>query len=126
MAWEYDRASGTLTHNGTVKTTGYSGKGRYKNHPETEAIHAPHGSPDAAPLPSGSYTISAPFNSHVTGAYAMRLNPNSSNTMFGRGDFEIHGDSRQHPGEASEGCVVIAPSVRREIWASGDRTLKVR
>jgi len=126
MTWEYDRASGRLTHNGSTRATGYSGKGRYKNHPEQDAYHAPHGSPDAGPLPSGNYTITAPFNSRVTGPYAMRLNPNSANNMHGRGDFEIHGDKRSAPGTASEGGIVIGPMTRREIWASGDTALRVK
>ncbi|WP_208952527.1 tlde1 domain-containing protein [Rahnella sp. ChDrAdgB13] len=124
--WEYDRASGSLKHNGTTISSGYSGKGKYKNRPEQEAYKAPHGSPNAAPLPAGSYTITSPFNSHVTGPYAMRLMPNSSNNMHGRGDFEIHGDKGSDPGNASEGCIVIAPSIRRQIWASGDRNLSVK
>lgn len=124
--WEYDRANGTLSHNGTVVANGYSGKGRFKNRPESESYRAPHGSADAAPLPSGSYTIGSPFNSHVTGSYAMRLYPDSVNNMFGRDSFEIHGDSRQHPGEASEGCIVISSSTRHEIWASGDKVLRVK
>jgi hypothetical protein len=37
----------------------------------------------------------------------------------------IHGDSINHPGDASEGCVVLSRAVRQTIAASGDTDLEV-
>nr|WP_123336389.1 DUF2778 domain-containing protein [Erwinia sp. JUb26] len=45
--------------------------------------------------------------------------------MHGRNLFRIHGDSREHPGEASEGCIILGPDARREIINSIDKTLIV-
>ncbi|HFZ8994213.1 TPA: tlde1 domain-containing protein [Citrobacter freundii] len=123
--WKYDRKSKTLTHNGSFVAYGYSGKGAYKDHPEYQNIKSHHGGANAAPLPAGTYIISPPFNSPATGPYAMRLKPSSSNQMFGRGDFEIHGDKIADPGNASDGCIILGPSVRKHIWMSGDRGLIV-
>ncbi|OAT32947.1 hypothetical protein M975_1386 [Buttiauxella brennerae ATCC 51605] len=55
----------------------------------------------------------------------MRLTPNSSNNMCGRGGFLIHGESSVHRGEASDGCIVATLSERKDIAASGDHTLIV-
>jgi hypothetical protein len=55
----------------------------------------------------------------------MSLTSPPGTQVFGRTDFLIHGDSRAHPGEASAGCIILPPDVRRRIAASGDTTLEV-
>ncbi|MDC9595678.1 hypothetical protein [Xenorhabdus anantnagensis] len=45
--------------------------------------------------------------------------------MYGRNLFRIHGDSRENPGKASEGCIIVGPNARREIIHSVDRELVV-
>ena len=37
----------------------------------------------------------------------------------------IHGDSLERPGEASEGCIVIARFAREMIYNGGDHRLQV-
>jgi hypothetical protein len=37
----------------------------------------------------------------------------------------MHGDSKEHPGCASEGCVILPRTVREQVWSSGDHDLKV-
>jgi hypothetical protein len=37
----------------------------------------------------------------------------------------IHGDSSQHPGNASNGCIITGAHNRQRIWASGDHALVV-
>jgi hypothetical protein len=46
---------------------------------------------------------------------------------FGRGEFLIHGDEVEHPGEhmASHGCIVADRVTRTRIWQSGDTVLAV-
>ncbi|SMG61968.1 hypothetical protein SAMN03159353_10856 [Cedecea sp. NFIX57] len=34
--------------------------------------------------------------------------------------------SNRHPLDSSEGCIIASISVRKSIWASGDRELKVK
>jgi hypothetical protein len=45
--------------------------------------------------------------------------------MFGRTGFLIHGDSLQHPGRASNGCIILPRPIRDRIAASGDDQLTV-
>jgi len=120
MPWMYHQATGKLEHDGhPAATLGYAGKGQWKNKPDAQAM-AGHG-----PLPRGRYTITAPFHHPHTGAYSMRLVPDSSNTMYGRSGFLIHGPNPHHPNDSSDGCIVISLSVRHAIWHSHDHVLEV-
>ncbi|MFM2479936.1 tlde1 domain-containing protein [Celerinatantimonas sp. YJH-8] len=99
---------------------GYSGQGRGKNNPEMQNIKS------TGPIPRGKYTIiGTPFKHPHTGIYTLRLQPNASNIMFGRDGFMIHGDSRAHPGQASEGCIILPFWVRKSIWMSNEREIEV-
>lgn len=118
--WTYDQASGTLTTpDGSPLCQGYSGAGEGKNNPAMQNVH------DVGPIPQGTYWIEAPFNSPAHGPFAMPLNPSPSNEMFGRSGFLMHGDSLEHPGCASEGCIIMPPEVRHTVYSSGDLQLKV-
>ncbi|EGT5660680.1 tlde1 domain-containing protein [Cronobacter dublinensis] len=119
MTWIYHQSSGKLFRNGKLMGTGYAGKDAGKNAPDLQ------GTADIGPLPRGKYTIGAPFHHPHTGNYSMRLTPAASNHMFGRSGFLIHGDSTAHPGEASNGCIIMPLNVRHAIWSSGDRHLEV-
>jgi len=33
--------------------------------------------------------------------------------------------SIEHPGAASEGCIIVARPIREQVWESGDRKLQV-
>ncbi|MNH36588.1 hypothetical protein D3C79_973950 [compost metagenome] len=55
----------------------------------------------------------------------MRLFPYDGNDMCGRDGFMIHGESSAHPGEASDGCIILNLSSRKIIAASSDKTLVV-
>jgi hypothetical protein len=55
----------------------------------------------------------------------MHLTPDLSNAMFGRSEFLCHGDSIEHPGAASEGCIITPRVVRHLLWSSGDHELTV-
>ena len=35
------------------------------------------------------------------------LKPDSSNNMFGRSNFQIHGDNKKGDGSASHGCIIL-------------------
>lgn len=118
--WTYDQFTGMLcAPDGTLAAVGYSGAGDGKNNPAMQNV------PDVGPIPQGTYTISQPYNSPEHGPFAMPLIPSPANAMFGRSGFLMHGDSLEHPGCASEGCIIMPPQVRQAVWASGDRELQV-
>ena len=121
--WTYVQSTGQLltVDDGGWKVvgTGYSGKGEHKNDPGSQALH------NLGPIPRGFYTIGPPVNSETHGPFCLPLIPDASNAMFGRAFFLIHGDSKQHPGEASEGCIIQNRATREAVWNSGDRRLQV-
>jgi hypothetical protein len=45
--------------------------------------------------------------------------------MCNREGFLIHGDSKKAPGTASNGCIILAPWYRQQIWDSMDKALIV-
>ncbi|MDC9589783.1 DUF2778 domain-containing protein [Xenorhabdus sp. XENO-10] len=118
MAWIYHQYSGDLYHNDKlVYRGGYSGKGSHKNNPMSESVRG------KGPIPRGRYTIGGYTSSK--GPMTIILEPHNSNNMYGRNLFRIHGDSRENPGQASEGCIIVGPDARREIISSVDRELIV-
>lgn len=119
MPWTYSQSTGELTRNGIIAGTGYSGHGTGRNNAAMQGTH------DVGPIPQGTYTIEAPFHHRTAGDFAMRLTPQQGTNTFGRSGLMMHGDSRQHPGEASEGCIVQNYGARHQVWPSGDRTLEV-
>lgn len=99
---------------------GYSGKGIGKNNPAMDNVA------NVGPIPRGRYTIAELIeHTDAHGPYVLRLEPDPANDMHGRSGFLIHGDSEAHPGEASEGCIILPRPVREKIWTSGIRTLLV-
>lgn len=102
---------------------GYSGRGQGLNNPADQFI------PNVGPLPQGWYTIGRQqtnFTSSGKALYqSMRLIPNPSNEMFGRGGFLMHGDNSAHNHSASEGCIVLPLDVRNIIGKSKDHCLTV-
>ncbi|WP_105664279.1 tlde1 domain-containing protein [Cronobacter dublinensis] len=120
MTWEYDVATHTFTRNGESYTAEYAGASGYKDDTSQECVK------NSGPLPRGTYTIGAPHHSPHTGKYTLDLTPSSLNDMCGRSAFRIHGASKAHPLDSSEGCIVAPLSARKSIWESGDTELKVK
>jgi hypothetical protein len=120
FAWTYSQKSGELDQNGNRVATGYSGAGTGKNNPEMQHVH------NVGPIPQGDWTITGPpVDTKTHGPYVLKLAPTIETETFGRSGFLMHGDSREHPGTASEGCIIVPRAVREEVWKSGDRDLKV-
>jgi hypothetical protein len=79
------------------------------------------------PIPRGTYKMTGWVISHNTmGPNVIRLTPEPGTQTFGRSNFLIHGDSSNHPGEASTGCIIVGGAHNRAmIWNSGNRFLEV-
>ena len=119
-AWTYTQKSGELRQDGKPVATGYSGAGVGKNNPALEDV------PNVGPIPQGNWTIAGPPTDTADhGPYVLKLNPSAGTETFGRSGFLMHGDSKEHPGCASHGCVILPRSVREQVWNSGDRDLEV-
>ena len=119
--WTYSQSTGKITKDGTVIFgLGYSGKGQCKNDPNMQQLKG------LGPIPRGRYTISSFLAATSThGPDVLVLVPDAANQMFGRSGFLIHGDSKEHPGDASEGCIILSSQIRLFIWASRDHILEV-
>ena len=120
FAWTYSQKSGTLSQDDHKVAKGYSGAGQGKNNPAMQEVH------NVGPIPQGDWTISGPpADTKTHGPYVLKLRPASETETFGRSGFLIHGDSKEHPGTASQGCIVVSRAVREKVWTSGDKDLKV-
>lgn len=101
----------------TVWGVGYSGHGLSKNNPVDEGIVA------RGPIPTGNYKIVGPPEDTANhGPFVLRLEPNNLTRQaiidLGRDpdSFLLHGDNIEHPGCASEGCVIMDRAVRERVW----------
>jgi hypothetical protein len=120
FAWTYAQKTGELQQDGKPIAAGYSGAGEGKNNPAMQNV------PDVGPIPQGEWTIAGPpANTADHGPYVLKLNPTAGTETFGRSGFLMHGDSKEHPGLASHGCVILPRPAREQVWISGDRELEV-
>jgi Protein of unknown function (DUF2778) len=120
FAWTYSQKSGELDPDGNKVATGYSGAGSGKNNPELQNVH------NVGPIPQGHWAITGPpADTKTHGPYVLRLTPELETETFGRSGFLMHGDSKERPGTASQGCIIVPRAVREQVWKSGDRNLKV-
>ena len=97
----------------------YSGYGEAKNDPSKQQL------PGLGPIPQGVYWIGAEREQSDAGPVVLPLTPLRGTEVFGRGSFEIHGDSREHPGGASHGCIILPRKLREQIADSQDKLLVV-
>jgi len=119
--WTFEQATGWwLDPTGEIIfKSAYAGRDAGKNNPDMQDVKG------VGPLPRGLYRASEPADDSVVGKYAMRLTPSPTNEMYGRNSFFLHGDSQEHPGLASHGCIVLPPALRRMFWESGDHMIQV-
>jgi RHS repeat-associated protein len=115
----YSQATGHLkcvdskTGDVVADGNGYSGNGAGKNNPDLQDV------PFVGPIPRGDYGIGGTWNSPNTGpisivlVYLGGLEPFPANRS--KDMMRIHGDSLKHPGNASQGCIVIDPDTRKKI-----------
>lgn len=122
--WLYVQSTGNLYHDDSpdAVATGYSGFGEGKNNPALEQVH------DVGPIPRGFWDIGDPECVTTVGPhgpFVLPLTAKEGTETFGRSGFLCHGDSINHAGSASHGCIVMSRPVREEIAASHDQLLKV-
>lgn len=119
MPWSYGQSSGLLSW-GDAEFSGYAGHGEGKNNSAMEAV------PFVGPLPRGLWRIlGPPTDTTMHGPFVLQLLPEPGTETYGRNCFLIQGDSLEHPGEASQGCIVVPRTAREAVWASGDLLLEV-
>lgn len=116
VPWTYSQSTGQLAWNGQIVGEGYSGKGSGKNNPDMETVK------NTGPIPKGQYQIGPSHYRQGKGPKTMALTP-IGHTAHNRSAFLIHGDSRNQPGNASEGCIILPPHVRTKIANSVDNFL---
>ncbi|HEY9097299.1 MAG TPA: tlde1 domain-containing protein [Thiobacillus sp.] len=120
MPWMYSQSTGELHHNGALIGTGYSGAGLIassgRNNPAMQSI------PNQGPLPSGQYQIGTSYSHPQKGPTSMNLTPAGHNAL-GRSGFMIHGNNAQN--NASQGCIILGPTLRQQIASSSDHILVV-
>jgi Protein of unknown function (DUF2778) len=126
--WSYYQTNGLLiSADGKTTLHCYAGFDEGKNNPAKQDIQ------NVGPLPCGIYTAQPPFDDPHHGPFSMRLVPHPSNVMFGRSAFMYHADAIDHPGKASNGCIVsigtplISGRKEREtFWNSYDHVIEVK
>jgi Protein of unknown function (DUF2778) len=117
--WTYSQSTGEMEHDGVLVGTGYSGLGLDKDQPDDQDVVG------MGPIPEGQWIIGNAATSPTLGPLAMPLFPDGGTETFGRSQFFIHGDSLEHPGQASHGCIVLDHNTRQAIIDSGDKALTV-
>lgn len=139
--WTYRQTDGQIEDfKGFRYGRGYAGRGEGKNNPLLQDVHGgcrwdaekqlwvpvdgltPD---DWGPLPRGVYLMRPPEDTPKHGPYVIWLTPDPANEMFGRAGFGWHGDSLEHPGLASEGCICSPRTTRTLVWSSGDFRVQV-
>ena len=120
--WVYHQSSGRLTRDDVEIAVGYSGIGEGKNNPALQGVH------DVGPIPRGFWSL-GPVQCVTTsgphGPFVIPLLPNAGTNTHGREGFLIHGDSVQHPGSASHGCIILPRAIREEMVAVHDPDLEI-
>ena len=115
--WTYRQSTGELSQSVTHVGNGYAGTGAGRNNPAMQHVKR------TGPIPRGIYAIGPAYKHPHLGPICMNLEPDPVNEMFGRDAFRMHGDNPA--GDASLGCIVMGPSIRKLVSVSKDRKLQV-
>lgn len=117
--WIYVQRTGELRHGDLHIATGYSGHNKAKNDTSQQSVV------NMGPIPQGAYLIGSLSEDASHGPLAFHLVPQTGTNTFGRGGFLMHGDSKESPGSASHGCIIMPRDVREKVFSSPDRLLLV-
>lgn len=111
MKYTYNRYWGAFYNpDGSYHGPGYSGHPEYLNNP------AFSNKVGQGPIPAGFYTITEIIaDDPHTGILSCVLQPDSTNKMYGRSGFRIHGDNPAGNHSASDGCIITPHDVRTDF-----------
>lgn len=147
--WTFHQETGQVEDfKGFLYGRSYAGHGEGKNNPALQDIHGgcrwepdkklwlpveglkqattnPDDPGDCGPLPRGIYIINPPVDTEKHGPFVMWLTPTPDTQMFGRSGMGWHGDSIEHPGLASLGCICSPRILRQMVWKSDDHRVQV-
>lgn len=118
MSWVYAQSTGILSHAGEPLGKGYSGHGEGLNNSKMEMVHS------VGPLPRGLWEIGIFFDDKHLGPVVAALKPTSQD-VFGRGGFFIHGDNKLVNFTASDGCIILSKALREAIRDSQEKYIEV-
>lgn len=97
----YSQTAGIFTRDQDIICEGcYAGRGDGKDNPDMQGVHG------EGPLPQGLYIIGELERLPHLGP-CRSLTPAGTNNMYGRSGFFMHLDNPAHPGESSDGCIVM-------------------
>jgi len=113
----YSQKTGKLTLDGREIGAGYSGKGDGKNNPDKEKER------NVGPIPAGLWKVGK-AREYKGMKDCFDLTPDGHDA-HNRTEFLIHGDSKDSPGTASEGCIILNAAARKRIADSGVTRLRV-
>ena len=121
--WVFEQ-SGRFRFDGEPWMPAYSGFGPGKNAHDQQTVV------NVGPIPVGAYLVGSeadddPLTVNRHGPVALHLIPLTGTNTFGRSGFLVHGDSIEHPGQASHGCIILPRPVRERIRDSRDKLLVV-
>lgn len=121
--WIFEQ-TGFFRHGDEPRIPAYSGFSTGKNNPQAQ------GQVGIGPIPQGAYLVGSevdpdPLGADRHGPVALHLLPLTGTQTFGRSGFLIHGDSIEHPGQASHGCIILPRPVRERVRNSTDKLLIV-
>lgn len=121
MSWLYSVSTGNFADpSGIFQGKGYSGQPPHTNDRDSEFLK------NEGPIPEGLWqAVELIPESATHGPFAIRLEPYAHTVTYGRSGFMIHGDSIEHPGYASDGCIILDRELREMFWASEDHDLEV-
>ena len=115
--WQYQQSTGELKCGNAHAGVGYSGTGAGRNNPNLQDMQG------VGPIPCGDYTIGKAYDDPHLGPCVMHLDPAPETVTFGRSLFRIHGNNVQN--DASHGCIILGPNIRRLVAGSSDKNLTV-
>jgi len=117
--YTYKQATGQFFDpEGMSMGNGYSGTGNGRNIPSMQNI------PNVGPIPKGVYYIDKAFDQIPgKGPCVMHLWPIRNTNDYGRSGFMIHGNNASN--DASEGCIILGPDIRKQIANGNERLLEV-
>lgn len=116
--WTYTQMRGTLSHNGVIEGTGYSGNGAGLNNPDMET------DADVGSCPRGGWLIGKWQDHPHLGPCVAPLSP-VGHDACGRTEIFIHGDNALGNHSASHGCIILNRDLRHAMRDSGDVELLV-